>query len=98
VSPEGLTKDPGKLKAIQEWLMRDKHELRSFLDLCTYYYRQFISSFADIANLLTTLTEEKQAFQCPLKVEATFHSLKETIRIAPLLSYPRLGKQFLRHE
>jgi hypothetical protein len=62
VSPEGVAKDPGKLKAIQEWPMSDKHEF-SFLGLCTYYYRQFISGFADIANLLTTLTEEKQAFQ-----------------------------------
>jgi hypothetical protein len=36
VSPEGETKYPEKLEAVQRWTPpRDKHELRSFLGLCT---------------------------------------------------------------
>jgi hypothetical protein len=63
VSSERIMTDPMKLKAIQEWpTTRDKHELRSFLLLHTYY-RQFIASFADITKLLTELTEEKQTFK-----------------------------------
>jgi hypothetical protein len=42
VSPEGITTDPEKLKAMQEWpTPKNKHEIRNFLGLCMYY-RQFI--------------------------------------------------------
>jgi hypothetical protein len=62
VSPEGISTEPEKVRAAREWpTLMDKHEIRSFLGLCTYY-RRFISGFANIAKLLTTLTEEKQAF------------------------------------
>jgi hypothetical protein len=62
VSPEGITADPEKLKALQEWpTPKNKHEIRSFLGLCTHY-RQFTSGFANIAKPLIELTE-KQAFQ-----------------------------------
>jgi hypothetical protein len=85
VSPEGVTTNPEKLKAIQEWLtLRNKHDIKSFLGLCTYY-RWFISSFADIAKPLTRLTEEKQAFQCPPEVEAMLQSLKEALCTTPSL-------------
>jgi hypothetical protein len=36
VSPERITTEIEKLKAIQEWMtLRNKHEIRSFLGLCT---------------------------------------------------------------
>jgi hypothetical protein len=63
VSLEGITTDPEKLNAIQEWLTpKHKHEIRSFLGLCTHC-RQFIYGFANIEKTLTKLTEEKQDFQ-----------------------------------
>jgi hypothetical protein len=63
VSPEGITTDPEKLKAVRKWLtQKNKHEIRSFLGICTYF-RRFISSFTNIVKPLTKLTEEKQAFQ-----------------------------------
>jgi hypothetical protein len=38
VSPEGITTDPGKQKAARECLTpKNKHKIRSFLGLCTYY-------------------------------------------------------------
>jgi hypothetical protein len=59
VSPEWITSDPKKLKAVQEILtLKNKHEIRSFLGLCTYYIR-FISGFANIAKMLTKLMEKK---------------------------------------
>jgi len=66
--------------------MTDKHQLRSFLGLCTYY-RWFISRFVDIAKLLTRLTEEKWTFKWSTEVETAFQALKEAVRTAPLLGY-----------
>jgi hypothetical protein len=38
VSSEGICTDPEKLKAVQDWpTLKDKHEVRSFLGLCTQY-------------------------------------------------------------
>jgi hypothetical protein len=52
LSSEGITTDPKKLRAIREWLTpKNKHKIRSFLCLCTYY-RRFTSSFANVAKLL----------------------------------------------
>jgi hypothetical protein len=61
------------------------------LGLCTYY-RQFISSFADIAKLLTSFTKEKQAFQWSPEKVAAFQSLKEALCAAPALSYKQSGE------
>jgi hypothetical protein len=59
---EEITTNPEKLKAIREWpTPKNKHKIRSFLGLCTYY-RKFTSSFVNIAKSLTKLTEENQAF------------------------------------
>jgi hypothetical protein len=61
--PERISIDFEKLKAVREWpTPKDKHEIRSFLGLCTYY-RRFIPGFTNIAKPLTKLTEQKQAFQ-----------------------------------
>jgi hypothetical protein len=63
VSPEEMTTDPEKLKAIREWpTPKNKHEIRSFLGLCRYY-KQFIFDFANNAKPMAKLTEEKQASQ-----------------------------------
>jgi hypothetical protein len=38
VSPGGITTDPKKLKALREWpTPKNKHKVRSFWELCTYY-------------------------------------------------------------
>jgi hypothetical protein len=57
-----MTSNSEKLKAMQEWpTPKNKHEIRSFLGLCTYY-RRFISGFTDIAKPLTKVTEQKESF------------------------------------
>jgi hypothetical protein len=48
VSPQGVTTDPEKLDSVRCWPQpKDKHQLRSFLGVCTYYR---ISGFAEILN------------------------------------------------
>jgi hypothetical protein len=66
-SPEGITSNPKKLTAIQEWLIpKNKHKIKSFPGLCMHY-RQFISGFTNTMKPLTKLTQEKQAFQWTLE-------------------------------
>jgi hypothetical protein len=88
VSPKRISTDPEKLKAMQEWRTpKNKLEIRSFVGLCTYY-RRFISSFANIAKLLTRLTEQKQTFQWTPEMDAAFQTLKGALCAAPILVYP----------
>jgi hypothetical protein len=50
VSPEGISTNPEKLKAVREWpTMKNKHEIRSFLGLCTCY-RRFIPGLLILQN------------------------------------------------
>jgi hypothetical protein len=68
-SPSRVTTDPEKLESIKSWpRLNGKHQLRSFLGLCTYY-RRFISRFADIAKPVTRLTEEKRIFEWSAETE-----------------------------
>jgi hypothetical protein len=97
VSPEGITTNPKKRQAMWEWpTLKNKHEIRSFLGLCTYY-RRFISGFANIAKPLTTLIEQKQSFQWTPEVEAAFHTLKEALCAAPILAYLQPGEVHRGH-
>jgi len=69
VSLSGVTTDCEKLEAVKSWPRpNNKHQLRSFLGLCTYY-RRFISGFADIAKPLTRMTEEKRIFEWATETE-----------------------------
>ena len=88
ISPSGVTTDPEKLEAVKSWPRpKDKHQLRSFLGLCTYY-RRFISGFAYIAKPLTRLTEEKRTFKWSTEAETAFQALKRALCMAPVLGYP----------
>jgi hypothetical protein len=95
VSPEKISTDLEKLKAVREWpTAKKKHEIRSFLGLCTYY-RRFIPGFANIENPLNKLTEQKQTFQWTSEVEAAFKTLKGALCTAPILAYPQPGERFI---
>jgi hypothetical protein len=90
-----ITTDPEKLQAVREWpTPKNKHTIKSFLGLCTYY-RRFISGFADIAKPLKKLTELKQFFQWTPEVDAAFQTLKGTLCAAPIRSYPKPGEKFI---
>jgi hypothetical protein len=95
VSPERVTTDPEKLEAVKNWPPpTDKHQLRSFLGLCTYY-RRFIHGFADVAKPLTRLTDEKRTLEWSPEAEAAFRSLKEALCTAPILGFPRPGQKLI---
>jgi hypothetical protein len=86
---EGVTTDPQKLKALRAWPpLKTKHQLISFLGLCTYY-ANFIVRFSGIEKPLTQLTEEKQTLHLCLEGEAAFVTMKELVSSTPVLRYPR---------
>jgi hypothetical protein len=95
VSPEGISTDPEKLKAVREWpTPKNKHEIRRFLGLCTYY-RRFIPEFANIAKPPTKLTALKQPLQWTSEVEAAFKTLKGALCTAAILASPQPGERFI---
>jgi hypothetical protein len=67
--------------------LKNKHEIRNFLGLRTYY-RRVISVFANIAKTLPKVTEEYQTSQWTPEVEAAIQGLKEVICTAPILAFP----------
>lgn len=95
VSEAGVSADPEKIQAVREWpTPQDKHQVRSFLGLCTYY-RKFVLGFANIAKPLTKLTEEGKNFEWDLECEEAFAQLKHALTSAPILSYPQTKGRFI---
>jgi len=54
-----------------------------------------MSGFADLANLLTRLTEGKQTFEWSTETETAFQALKEALCTTPVLGYPLPGEKFV---
>ena len=62
VSEHGISVDPSKVVAIQDWRVpTNVTEIRSFLGLAGYY-RKFIRDFSKIATPLTQLTKKNRPF------------------------------------
>ncbi|UYV62133.1 K02A2.6-like, partial [Cordylochernes scorpioides] len=95
VSAKGIQTSESKILAIRDWPKpKDKHELRSFLGLCTYY-RRFVEGFADIAAPLHRLTEAKSTFHWNQDCESAFVTLKGGLCSSPVLVYPQPGMRFV---
>ncbi|KAI5725816.1 hypothetical protein M8J77_020471 [Diaphorina citri] len=95
VSADGVKTDPDKIEAVKSWpVPKDKHEVRSFLGLATYY-RRFIKGFADIARCLHRLTEKGRQFVWTEECGKSFEALKRELSQAPVLHYPVPGKPFV---
>ena len=89
VSGDGVSTDPNKIKAIEEWpVPRNVKEVRSFIGICSYY-RRFIRDFAKIAKPLHKLTEKFSNFVWTSECQNSFETLKAKLTEAPILSYPR---------
>ncbi|MDQ4222905.1 hypothetical protein RBK84_00810, partial [Pseudomonas aeruginosa] len=88
VSEQGITVDPAKVAAIQDWIRpKNATDVRSFLGLAGYY-RRFIKDFSKTAAPLTNLTKKNQTFTWDAKCEHAFVSMKEKLTSAPVLVIP----------
>ena len=96
ISAEGVSTDPEKVKAVQQWPVPSKvTDVRSFLGLASYY-RRFIQNFAEIAaplHRLTAKTTEK--FKWSHDCGLAFRTLKEKLVSAPVLAFPCFEQKFV---
>ena len=89
VSEEGIQTGERKINSTRGWpVPRDKHELRSFLGLCSYY-RRFVQSIFNIAAPLQRMTEEKVVFRWTQDWNTALRRLKAALCSSQILSYPK---------
>ncbi len=99
VSAQGVSTDPDKISAVQEWPVPSTlKELRSFLGFCSYY-RRFIEGFSQIAGPLhdvvnvclreTSPVKAAQVFKSSWspQCQTAFECLKDKLTRAPTLGY-----------
>ncbi|GKA49393.1 putative reverse transcriptase domain-containing protein [Tanacetum coccineum] len=59
------------------------------------YYRRFIANFSKIAKPLTLLTQKNKKYEWGMEQEEAFHTLKDNLCNAPILSFPNGVKYFI---
>ena len=85
MTKEGISVDPEKIRAIEEWpVPKDVTDVRYFMGI-TDYYRRFIEGFSKIANPITSLQKKGKKFDWNLKCEESFKKLKNLLTTAPIL-------------
>ncbi|XP_054782658.1 uncharacterized mitochondrial protein AtMg00860-like [Prosopis cineraria] len=88
VFANGIAVDPYKANAV---LQQERPtlviEIRSFLDLASYYQR-FIQGFSQITSALMKLTKKDQPFLQTEKCEEAFQTLKERLTTLLMLTIP----------
>lgn len=88
VSGEGLSPDPAKVSAVQDFpTPKCLKDVQSFVGLCSYY-RKFIKDFAGLARPLTNLTKKNSPFIWSVDQQAGFEALKQALVSPPVLGHP----------
>ena len=86
MTKEGISVDPEKIRAIEDWPV--PKDIRSFMGI-TGYYQRFIEGFSKIANPITSLQKKGKKFDWNLKCEESFKKLKTLLTTAPILKNNR---------
>lgn len=95
VSADGITVDPDKVKAVEEWPTPTSHsDVQSFIGLVNYY-RRMIRNMAAISAPLTDVMSSAEKFTWGEPQEQAFIKLKEALTNAPLLALPDMSLPFI---
>ncbi|CCO32589.1 Retrotransposable element Tf2 155 kDa protein type 1 [Rhizoctonia solani AG-1 IB] len=88
VTPEGISMEQEKVKAIQEWPEpRNVKQVQSFLGFANFY-RRFVHDFSRLACPLTSLTQKDQPWVWEAAQREAFHQIKTAISQEPVLAHP----------
>ncbi|XP_066323723.1 uncharacterized protein [Miscanthus floridulus] len=94
ISSTGISTDPAKIKAIQDWpVPSNVKQLTGFLGLVGYY-RKFVRNFGIIAKPLTELLCKDAVFTWAAIHNDTFQLLKTALVSAPCLALPDFSLPF----
>lgn len=95
VSSEGVSTDPKKVEAIQQWpTPRCVTSLRTFLGMVGYY-RRFCPDMATIAKPLFRLTSKEVQFIWTAAEQKAFEDLQAKMTSAEILGYPDPQLQYI---
>ncbi|GBM49180.1 Transposon Ty3-G Gag-Pol polyprotein [Araneus ventricosus] len=95
ISADGVKTDPKKTKSVLDWPRPETvHDLRSFLELFTYY-RRFVRNFSAIGKPLHKLTEARSNFNWTEECEKSLNSLMQSFITFSVWTYPRTDKEFI---
>ena len=87
IGTNGISMDPEKIKAIQEWKpCRSVHDIQVFLGL-TNFYRRFIKDYSKICTPLTALLKKDVKFEWSEAADQAFNALKASIVSDPVLRH-----------
>ena len=95
VSEDGFEVDPSKIKAVQTFpVQRSQTEVKSFLDLASYY-RRFVPKFQEIARPLHKTSGTWTKFEWTTSAQDALESLKLKLTSTPILGFPLLKQPFI---
>lgn len=87
ISTEGISVDPEKISAINNWLPpTNVKSVQSFLGFCNFY-RRFIRNYGIISKPLTKLTHKGTEFLFTNECNNAFMELKQKLISAPVLMH-----------
>jgi hypothetical protein len=94
ISKNGISVDPSKVQEVMDWKPpKSVHQILSFLGLAGYYH-QFIPNFSRIAKPMTELLKKGVKFVWSDECDKAFHTLREYLTSAPVLTQPDMSKPF----
>ncbi|KAH9263788.1 hypothetical protein BASA83_012767 [Batrachochytrium salamandrivorans] len=95
ISPNGVSMDPSKISAVQDWPVPKKvRELQVFLGF-TNFYRALVSGYSDITCHLTKLLKKDIPFSWGPEQEASFRKLKDAFAQPGFLAHPNDEQPFI---